>query len=78
MSGDLTVNVVLIFKESGYQIILTKLLPQDITISEYLIPLGCQVSGYSILTCKEYIKLTIHGYFSILKSNHLLWISNNI
>ena len=62
--------MVLIFKESSFQTILTKLLPHAhfcLRICHPILPLCYRVSGCSILPI---LKLTIHGYFYILQSKH--------
>ena len=58
LPDDLTLNVVLIFKVSGFQTIL-KLLPHAHFRFRMLIPLHCQVSSCSIFSCTEYVKTYI-------------------
>ena len=66
--------VLLIFKESSFQVSLTILLTSIcilISISEFVIPLYCKLSVVQSCTCKEYIKHIILSYLPILRSNLL-------
>ena len=58
----------LVFKESGFQIILTKHFHMHISIQEFLIPLHCQVAGCSILhllgKCKNLQFMATSSYYN--------------
>ena len=69
ISAECTLNVVLIFKKSGFQIILTKLLPHAHFRFRIFNPIT--LSGTSFLTCTENVKTYNLGYLHILQSKQL-------